>query len=119
MAEVLQHGATAQFAGVPGAGARDMDRGGVSGSMIFPSPAGSSLQPAAAGVQALPMNSLRSAWTPVLADSKPTYRQAKEKSEAYTDELYSLSDWYKISVRSPTASFNPTTLTGSGQTTLT
>jgi hypothetical protein len=26
--------------------------------------------------------------------------QAKEKSEAPTDELYSLSDWYKISVRS-------------------
>jgi hypothetical protein len=26
--------------------------------------------------------------------------QAKEKSEASTDELYSLSDWYKISVRS-------------------
>src|SRR5258706_8012838 len=48
------------------------------------------------------MNSLRSAWTPVLAGSKPTYRQAKEKSEAYTDELYSLSDWYKISVRSIT-----------------
>jgi hypothetical protein len=26
--------------------------------------------------------------------------QAKEKSEAFADELYSLSDWYKISVRS-------------------
>jgi hypothetical protein len=38
--------------------------------MIFPSPAGSYLKPAAAGVQALSMNSLRSAWTPVLAGLK-------------------------------------------------
>jgi hypothetical protein len=66
MAEVLQHGAAAQFARVSPAGADDLDGRG----MIFPSPAGSYLKPAAAGVQALSMNSLRSAWTPVLAGLK-------------------------------------------------
>ena len=30
---------------------------------------------------------------------KPSNRQAKVKSEVYIDELYSLSGWYKISVR--------------------
>src|SRR4030095_9496558 len=91
MAEVLQHSATAQFARIPGASAGDLDRGGVKGSMIFPSPAGSSLQPAAAGVQALSINSLPLGLDTVLAGSNPTYRQAKEKTEAYTDELYALS----------------------------
>src|SRR5437667_8273574 len=65
VAEVLQHRAAAQFAGVSAAGAGD-----VGGGMIFPSPAQSFLKPAAAGVQALSMNSLRSAWTPVLAGLK-------------------------------------------------
>jgi hypothetical protein len=56
------------------------------------------MKPAAAGDQALTMNSQRSAWTPVLAGlSQPM--QAKEKSEAYTDELNSLSDCHKILVR--------------------
>jgi tellurite resistance protein TehA-like permease len=36
--------------------------------VIFPSPAEGSIKPAAAGVQALTMNSPGSAWTPVLAD---------------------------------------------------
>jgi hypothetical protein len=38
------------------------------------------------------MNSLRSAWTPVLARLKPPNKQAKENSQLYIDELYSLSD---------------------------
>src|SRR5438270_634385 len=67
--------------------------------MIFPLPARSSIKPAPAGVQALTMNSLRSAWTPVLARLKPPNKQAKENSELYIHQLYSLSDWYKISVR--------------------
>jgi len=33
---------------------------------------------------------------------KTTHMQAKEKSRPLTDELYSLSNWYKISVRSQT-----------------
>ena len=49
------------------------------------------------------MNSLRSAWTPVLAGSQDPHRQAKGDTEArpfgLRTELYSLSDWYKISVR--------------------
>src|ERR1700691_6326345 len=42
---------------------------------------------------------------------KTTHMQAKEKSEAFNDALYSLSDWYKISVR-PTA---PGDTTGSAR----
>jgi len=67
MAEVLQHSAAAQFAGISSAGASDVERGGLGENMIFPSPAGFFIKPAAAGVQALTMNSLRSVWTPVLA----------------------------------------------------
>src|SRR5882724_1330725 len=65
VAEVLQHGAAAQFSGVSAAGAGDVGSG-----MIFPSPAQSFLKPLRTGVQALSMNSLRSAWTPILAGLK-------------------------------------------------
>jgi len=41
--------------------------------VIFPSPAGGSIKPAAAGVQALTMNSPGSAWTPVLAGLDNSY----------------------------------------------
>jgi len=74
----------------------DLDRG----AMTYPSPAEPYLKPAAAGVQALSMNSLRSAWTPVLAGLKRFHYAGEGKSEAYALDLYSLSDWYKISVRS-------------------
>ena len=47
-----------------------------------PSPAEFFLPPAAGGVQALPMNSLRSAWTPVLAGRTQTDKQAKGVFEA-------------------------------------
>jgi hypothetical protein len=51
------------------------------------------------------MNSLRSAWTPFLAGRQETQIQAKEDTEArphngFNIEIYSLSDWYKTSVRS-------------------
>jgi hypothetical protein len=59
-------GPAAQFAGVSPASTEDLDRG----AMTYPSPAEPYLKPAAAGVQALSMNSLRSAWTPVLAGLK-------------------------------------------------
>jgi hypothetical protein len=93
MAKVLQHGAAAQFAGISGAGTGDVDCDGV-GREHDSSFACRILNKAGCGrsVQALPMNSLRSAWTPVLAGFKPPNKQAKEKSEADTDELYSLSD---------------------------
>ena len=74
MAEVLQHGAAAQFTGVSCAGAVGLD-----GGMIFPSPAGFFIQPATAGFQALTMNSLRSAWTPVLAGLKTIHYTGEGK----------------------------------------
>lgn len=50
------------------------------------------------------MNSLRSAWTPFLAGPSDSKMQAKGKSEARSIhsyvEIYSLSDWHKISVSS-------------------
>ena len=50
------------------------------------------------------MNSLRSAWTPFLAGLPQSHRQAKGDAEARLSEscaaIYSLSDWYKILVRS-------------------
>jgi hypothetical protein len=57
------------------------------------------------GVQALAMNSLRSARTPVLAGAHNPQIQAKADSECRPDrvlrsELYSLSDWHKIPVSS-------------------
>src|SRR5579863_1380474 len=69
VAKVLQHSAAAQFVRISSAGADGMDRGGV-GMVLFSSPAGGSIKPAAAGVQALTMNSPGSAWTPVLAGLK-------------------------------------------------
>ena len=42
----------------------------------------SGLRPAPAGVQALTINSLRSAWTPVLAVQSISHRQTKPNSEA-------------------------------------
>src|ERR1700679_467342 len=66
VAEVLQPSATAQFAGISGAGAGDVDRGGV-GVCLFLRLLDRRIKPAAAGVQALTMNSLGSASTPVLA----------------------------------------------------
>jgi hypothetical protein len=50
------------------------------------------------------MNSLRSAWTPLLAGPADPHLQAKGETEARSSlscvEIYSLSDWYKIPVRS-------------------
>src|SRR6266576_3472164 len=70
----------------------------------LPSPATVFIRPAADGVQALTMNSLRSAWTPFLAGPTDSLRQAKGETEArYSQpsvEIYSLADWYKIPVRS-------------------
>ena len=82
-------------------------RGSRPRSMIFPSPAGFSIQPAAAGVQALTMNSLGSAWTPVLAGLRQLIRRRRKNPKPIS--LYSLSDWYKISVRS--GLFRPKALT--------
>jgi hypothetical protein len=59
----------------------------VGGGMIFPSPAGSCLKPAAAGVQALSMNSLRSAWTPVLAGLKPFHYADEGKIRSSADRV--------------------------------
>jgi hypothetical protein len=52
----------------------------------------------------LRLNSLRSAWTPFLAGLPDSQMQAKGDSEAHLGwvlrtELYSLSNWYKLSVR--------------------
>jgi hypothetical protein len=82
----LQHGSAAQFAGISRAGTRDLDGGG----MIFLRLPNLQIKPAAAGVQALTMNSLRLAWTPVLAGSKPsTTMQAKENPK-FTPSRYTL-----------------------------
>src|ERR1700730_1067807 len=99
MAEVLQHSAAAQFAGISGAGAGDLDRGRVGEEHDFSfacrifhkagcgrSP-GSDDELATLGLDTGPRR------------LKPSNRQAKVKSEVYIDELYSLSGWYKISVR--------------------
>lgn len=105
MAKALQHRAPPQCAGIPAPGAVEL------GGSSLTARKGVSLRlpnllcgRTAAGVQALPMNSLRSAWTPVLAGRGESYRQAKEDTEARPPELrsalYSLSDWYKRSVRS-------------------
>src|SRR5258707_1310171 len=56
--------------------------------------------PAAAGVQALTMNSPGLGLDTGPRRRKTTHMQAKEKSEVETNEVYSLSNWYKISVRS-------------------
>jgi putative transposase len=101
MAEVLQHSAAAQFAGISGAGAGDLDRGRVGEEHDFSfacrifhkagcgrSP-GSDDELATLGLDTGPRR------------LKPSNRQAKVKSEVYIDELYSLSGWYKISVRPP------------------
>ena len=53
------------------------------------------------------MNSLRSAWTPPLAGLKILRCRRRETFEArptwiLCSELYSLSNWYKLSVRSRT-----------------
>ena len=63
------------------------------------------MPPAADGVQALSMNSLGSAWTPVLAGLSDPEMQTKgdfrrSSRPARYSELYSLSDWYKTSVSS-------------------
>jgi len=79
MAKVLQHGAAAQLAGISSTGTGDLDGGG----MIFPSPAGFSIRPAAARVQALTMNSLRSAWTPVLAGLKRFHYAGEGKIRSF------------------------------------
>ena len=90
-------------AGISPPRADDLDGGG----MIFPSPARSWITPVAAGVQALPMNSLHSAWTPLLAGLKTFHQAGEGKSEAHNGELTLCSDWYKISVRAgPTPDVN-------------
>jgi hypothetical protein len=86
MAQVLQHGEAAQLTGISRAGTGDLD-----GGMIFPSPAGSYLKPAAAGVQALSMNSLRSAWTPALAGLKTFHYAGEGKSQADPVQFFSNS----------------------------
>src|ERR1700682_4370929 len=96
MAEVLQPPAAAQFVRISSAGAGGVDRGGV-GMVIFPSPAGGSIKPAAAGVQALTMNSPGSAWTPVLAGLRQLICRRREnpkpKPTSYT--LYRTGTKYR------------------------
>ncbi len=56
------------------------------------------MPPAAHGIQALTMNSLRSAWTPVLAGWTQADKQAKgDFRSALTWSYTLLSSWYKIS----------------------
>jgi transposase len=65
--------------------------------VIFPSPAEGSIKPAAAGVQALTMNSPGSAWTPVLAGLKQLIgrrrKTPKPKPARYT--LYRTGTKYR------------------------
>src|SRR5258707_10809050 len=65
--------------------------------VIFPSPAGGSIKPAAAGVQALTMNSPGSAWTPVLAGLRQLIcrrrKNTKSKPTSYT--LYRTGTKYR------------------------
>jgi hypothetical protein len=65
--------------------------------VIFPSPAEGSIKPAAAGVQALTMNSPGSAWTPVLAGLKQLIcrrrQNPKPKPARYT--LYRTGTKYR------------------------
>src|SRR6266700_2409461 len=65
--------------------------------VIFPSPAGGIIKPAAAGVQALTMNSPGSAWTPVLAGLRQLIcrrrKNTKPKPTSYT--LYRTGTKYR------------------------
>src|SRR5260221_2416702 len=65
--------------------------------VIFPSPAGGSIKPAAAGVQALTMTSPGSAWTPVLAGLRQLIcrrrKNTKSKPTSYT--LYRTGTKYR------------------------
>src|SRR5438270_915047 len=65
--------------------------------VIFPSPAGGPIKPAAAGVQALTMNSPGSAWTPVLAGLRQLIcrrrKNPKPKPTSYT--LYRTGTKYR------------------------
>ena len=133
MAEVLQHSATAQFAGIPGAGAGDVDRGladcALPFELQFADKAGRrACQGDPAGVACcghdldnraallpIPMRSskgrpeqgVRTRDHSILphSDHSGSTESKSETFGAHHAAVYSLSDWYKISGRSPALRF--------------